>query len=158
MKPTFVLVGGAWHLPSYWDPLIAALADAGYDSVAVTLPSVNALQPVTTLQPDADAVKEVLSDLVGKGKDVIVVMHSYGGSVGTEAVGDLVDGNREYASRIKRLVYLAAWYPSKGQAIAHACAGLAPTIGDTNVCSRIHPIYIVSPFYKMRIFQVLIPT
>lgn len=135
MKPTFVLVCGAWHLPPYWDALIAALADAGYESVAVTPRSVNAKPPVTSLKPDADAVKEVITDLVEKGKDVIVVMHSYGGCVGTEAVGELVDGNREYVSKIQRLVYLAAWYPPQGQSIAATCAGLAPTIGDPSVCS-----------------------
>lgn len=136
MKPTFLFVCGAWHLPPYWDPLIAALTDGGYDSVAVTPRSVNAKSPVTGLQPDVDAVKEVITDLVSKGKHVIVVMHSYGGCVGTEAVGDLVDGNRDFATKIKRLVYLAGWYPAKGQAVAHACAGLAPAIGDPNVCSR----------------------
>lgn len=147
MKPTFVLVCGAWHLPPYWDPLITSLTDACYDSVAVTPRSVNAKSPVTDLQPDVDAVKQVITDLVNKGKDVIVVMHSYGGCVGTEAVGDLVDGNRELATKIKRLVYLAGWYPTKGQAVAHACAGLAPTIGDPNVCSN-PSIYRITSLHK----------
>ena len=50
-----------------------------------------------------------------QGKDVILVMHSYGGIVGTDVVGDLVANQPDVAARIKRLVYLAAFIPLKGE-------------------------------------------
>lgn len=112
MKPTFVLVVGSWHTAACYDPLVKALADAGYASVAVAPRCLNSSPPTTSFQPDADAIKDAISGLSG---DVILVMHSYGGVVGTSAVGDLVANQPEVAARIRRLVYLAAFVPVKGE-------------------------------------------
>jgi pimeloyl-ACP methyl ester carboxylesterase len=124
MKPTFLLVPGAWHLPAYFDPLIDYLSSHGYFSVAVPLPSVNSSPAVTSLQPDVIAVADALTSLLDGGEDVVVVMHSYGGMVGTDAVGKVVQelstvpngshGNRSTA-KLRRLVYVAAWVPLEGQ-------------------------------------------
>lgn len=118
MRPTFVLVAGSWHTAACFDPLIKTLDDAGYASVAVKPRCLNSSPPATSFQPDADALKEVLVEL--RDKDVILVMHSYGGLVGTDVVGDLVLNKPEVAARIKRLVYLAAFVPLKGQNLVEA--------------------------------------
>ncbi|MBE3043741.1 alpha/beta fold hydrolase [Candidatus Bathyarchaeota archaeon] len=136
MKPTFVLVCGGGHTTAYLDPLIRVLSDAGYASVAVTPRCLNSSPPATSFQPDVEAVKEVITDLVEKGSDVIVVMHSYGGAVGTEAVGDLVDSTPGYADKIKRLVHLTTMYPVEGQMIGDSVAGLVPMFLDTDVGFR----------------------
>lgn len=115
MKPTFVLVAGAWHTAACWDPLTKALADAGYPSVSVKPRCLNSSPPADSFQPDADALKEVLAEL--RGKDVIVVMHSYSSIPGTDAVGDLVANQPDVAARIKRLVYLAAFVPFIGECL-----------------------------------------
>ncbi|SPO03729.1 uncharacterized protein DNG_06412 [Cephalotrichum gorgonifer] len=114
MKPTFVFVSGAWHRSDYWGPLTRGLADAGYPSVAVTPRCVNSEPAATSFQPDVDAVKETLVNLLEKGTNVIVLAHSYGGVVGTEAVGDVVANNPGFAAQIKRLVYVAAFVPIAG--------------------------------------------
>lgn len=72
MKPKFVFECGAWHTTSYFDPLISALSDKGYVSVAVTPRCVNSSPAATSFQPDVDAVKEVIADLVEKGNNVVL--------------------------------------------------------------------------------------
>ncbi len=130
-KPTFLFVPGAWHLPAYFDPLIAYCSAHGYPSVAVTLPAVNSSPAVTSLQPDVDTVAAALAALLNGGSDVVVVMHSYGGMVGTDAVGravkELADADGNYGSntfaRIRRLVYVAARVPLEGQTILNMMDG-----------------------------------
>jgi pimeloyl-ACP methyl ester carboxylesterase len=132
-KPTFLFVPGAWHFPAYFDPLISYLSDHGYPSVAVTLPAVNSSPAVTSLQPDVDAAAAALATLLDDGTDVVVVMHSYGGMVGTGAVGQVVYERRAAADaeggrggktgRVKRLVYVTAHVPHDGQTLFQAIEG-----------------------------------
>ena len=129
-KPTFLFIPGAWHFPAYFDPLIAYLSEHGYSSVAVTLPAVNSSPAATSLQPDVDAAAAALAALLDDGADVVVVMHSYGGMVGTDAVGRVVkerasaDGSEgKQSAKIKRLVYVAAHVPLEGQSLFDAIEG-----------------------------------
>lgn len=133
MKPTFVFVCGGGHTTAYFDPLINALSDTGYASLAVTPRCLNSSPPATSFQPDVEAVKEAVADLADKGNEVIVVMHSYGGAVGTEAVRDLVDSTPGYATKIKRLVHVTTMYPVRGQTIVDSVAGLVPLFTDSDV-------------------------
>jgi pimeloyl-ACP methyl ester carboxylesterase len=125
-KPTFLFVPGAWHLPAYFDPLIKYLASHGYPSVAVTLPGVNSSPAVTSIQSDVDAVADALTALLDSGTDVVAVFHSYGGMVGTDAVGKVIkeragsDGSR---GKLKRLVYVSAYVPLEGQTVINAIDG-----------------------------------
>ena len=130
-KPTFLLVPGAWHSTAYFDPLIAYLSEHGYSSLAVTLPAVNSSPAMTSLQPDVDAVAAALAALLNDGSDVVVMMHSYGGMVGTDAVGKVVkerasadgsEGNK--SAKIRRLVYVAAHVPLEGQSLFDAVEGV----------------------------------
>jgi pimeloyl-ACP methyl ester carboxylesterase len=130
-KPTFLFVPGAWHLPAYFGPLIAYLSERGYPSVAVALPAVNSSPAATSLQPDVDAVASALAGLLHDGVNVVVVMHSYGGMVGTDAVGKVVkelagaEGGDEgkMTAQIKRLVYVSAHVPLEGQTMFEAIEG-----------------------------------
>lgn len=129
-KPTFLFVPGAWHLPPYFDPLISYLSAHGYPSVAVTLPAVNSSPAVTSLQPDVDAAVAALAETLSEGSDVVVVMHSYGGMVGTDAVGRVVkelsganEGNGKKSGKIQRLVYVTAHVPLEGQTLFQAIEG-----------------------------------
>jgi pimeloyl-ACP methyl ester carboxylesterase len=95
-RPTFVLVPGAWHLPSVWDLVRGELDARGYASLAVKLPTTGP-GPRGGLQEDAAAVRAAIEAVSGP---IVVVAHSYGGIPATEASTDA-----------QHLVYLAAYVP-----------------------------------------------
>src|SRR5258706_6166815 len=75
---TAVLVHGAWANGSSWSKVIPRLEDAGIRPVAVQL-------PLTSLEDDVAALKRELAVHDGP---VVLVGHSYGGVVVTEAGND----------------------------------------------------------------------
>src|SRR5476651_644675 len=74
-KPTVVLVHGAFADSSSWDGVITKLLARGYPVVAVA-------NPLRSLRTDAAYVASVLDGIPGP---VVLVGHSYGGSVITNA-------------------------------------------------------------------------
>ncbi len=93
-----VLVHGAWADVSGWDGVYKILVAKGYHVDAVSTAN-------QTLTGDADAVKAVLARQTGP---VILVGHSYGGAVITEA-GD--------TSSVVGLVYVSAFAPDAGETL-----------------------------------------
>jgi pimeloyl-ACP methyl ester carboxylesterase len=100
VKPTVVLVHGAWADTSSWSGEVATLQAAGYNARAIA----NPLQNLTT---DADYVADYVKAIHGP---VVLVGHSYGGSVITNAAAGLAN--------VKRLVYVDAAAPAPGQTTA----------------------------------------
>jgi pimeloyl-ACP methyl ester carboxylesterase len=97
VKPTVVLVHGAWADTSSWDGEVSALRKQGYDARAIA----NPLEDLTT---DAEYVKSFLATVSGP---IVLVGHSYGGSVITNAA----EGN----PNVKALVYVDAAAPDVGE-------------------------------------------
>jgi pimeloyl-ACP methyl ester carboxylesterase len=99
-KPTVVLVHGAWADASSWTPVIERLQKAGYPVVAPP-------NPLRGLTSDSAYIASYLKQVSGP---VILVGHSYGGAVITNAaVGD---------ANVKALVYIAGWAPDQGDSLA----------------------------------------
>ena len=95
--PTVVLVHGAFAESASWNGVIADLLARGYPVVA-------AANPLRGVSADAAYVAGVLASISGP---IVLVGHSYGGNVITNAVnGD---------SRVKALVYVAAFAPDSGE-------------------------------------------
>jgi pimeloyl-ACP methyl ester carboxylesterase len=97
LKPTVVLVHGAWADTSSWDGEVAELQKQGYDARAIS-------NPLENLTTDAEYVKNFLATVPGP---IVLVGHSYGGSVITNAAED----NAE----VKALVYVDAAAPDVGE-------------------------------------------
>lgn len=96
-KPTIVLVHGFWGGAAHWAKVIVELDHKGYDSLrAVEL-------PLTSLADDAERTRKMVRQIDGP---VLLVGHSYGGAVITEA-GDLPN--------VIGLVYIAAFAPDAGE-------------------------------------------
>lgn len=95
--PTVVLVHGAWADTSSWDGVVTALQRQGHDVRAIA----NPLEDLTT---DSEYVANFLRTLSGP---VVLVGHSYGGSVITNAAA----GN----AAVKALVYVDAAAPAVGE-------------------------------------------
>ncbi|XXH01285.1 hypothetical protein Hte_007640 [Hypoxylon texense] len=115
-KPVFVLLHGAWHIPKCWGPLIAALDNAGYKSVAPALPSSNFDPLPSDWSRDIETIRATVSDLVGE-HDVVVVMHSFSGMTGGTSLEGL--DKRACAARglkggVIRLVYINAFLVLEG--------------------------------------------
>ncbi|WP_181799201.1 alpha/beta fold hydrolase [Kitasatospora acidiphila] len=96
-KPTVVLEHGAFADASSWDGVIARLRHDGYPVVA-------AANPLRGPASDAAALRSLVDHIKGP---IVLVGHSYGGSVISEAaVGE---------PRVKALVYVAAFLPAPGE-------------------------------------------
>lgn len=95
---TIVLVHGAWADGSSWRKVVPHLLGAGLNVVAVQ-------NPLTSLPNDIANVNRVIDDQAG---DVVLVGHSYGGMVISEA------GNNP---KVKSLVYVAAFSPTPNQSV-----------------------------------------
>jgi pimeloyl-ACP methyl ester carboxylesterase len=106
-KPTIVLVHGAWADGSSWSKVINPLENAGYRVIAVQ-------NPTTSL---ADDLAATMTAIDRAGGDIILVGHSWGGFVITEAGAD---------PRVKALVYVAAFSPDKGETITSLGEKAAP--------------------------------
>lgn len=96
-KPTVVLVHGFWGGAAHWGRVIVELDRKGHRGLrAVEM-------PLTSLADDVERTRKVVAQIEGP---VLLVGHSYGGAVITEA------GN---AANVKGLVYIAAFAPDKGE-------------------------------------------
>ena len=83
-KPSLVFVPGAWHRAETWNKVTNLLTAQGYKCIAVTLPSTLS-SPTTTFLEDVTAVRKAITAETVQGRDVVVVVHSYGGAVGGSA-------------------------------------------------------------------------
>jgi len=94
---SIVLVHGFWGGAAHWGKVITELARRGYSSLhAVDM-------PLTSLADDAERVRKMVAQQAGP---VILVGHSYGGAVLSQA-GDLPN--------VAALVFIAAFAPDAGE-------------------------------------------
>jgi pimeloyl-ACP methyl ester carboxylesterase len=114
VKPTVVLVHGAFADSSSWNGVVKILEKDGYPVIA-------AANPLRSVKGDAQSVADVLASVK---TPVVLVGHSYGGPVISEAAY----GN----ANVKALVYVAAFAPEKGETAAEL-SGRFPgsTLGPT---------------------------
>jgi pimeloyl-ACP methyl ester carboxylesterase len=95
-----VLVHGAWADGSSWSKEIPILKSAGHKVIAAQLPE-------HSLADDVETVKRAIEHI---GGPTILVGHSYGGAVITNA------GYKN--PNVTGLVYVAAFAPDQGQSIS----------------------------------------
>jgi len=99
VKPSIVLVHGAWGDSSSWSAVVSRLQADGY---TVYVPP----NPLEGLSTDSTSIRDFLDTISGP---IILVGHSYGGAVITNAAtGD---------ANVKALVYIDAFAPNEGQTI-----------------------------------------
>ncbi len=117
-KPTILIIAGAWHTPASYERLPTALRSEGYEVHVPQLPSItNTRPPVADLYADSAFIRSYATGLVEAGRSLIVLMHSYGGQVGTNALHGLSQHTRAQQCQpggIIRLVYMCAFALPKG--------------------------------------------
>src|SRR3954466_1129691 len=93
-----VLVHGGFVDGSGWEGVYSELKQDGYTVSVVQ-------NPTLSLQGDSAATKRIID---AQGEPVVLVGHSYGGAVITEAGND---------QNVAALVYIAAFAPDKGESV-----------------------------------------
>jgi len=115
-QPAVVLVHGFWGGAAHWAKVIVELDRRGYGSLhAVEI-------PLTSLADDARRPQQMIKQVDGP---VLLVGHSYGGAVITEA-GDL--------RNVVGLVYIAAFAPDAGEGLG-AITEQIPPAAAANIAS-----------------------
>ena len=115
MKPTILLVHGAWADSSSWNGVVDLLLKDGYDVRALP----NTLRG---LEADAAVISTYLKTVSGP---VILVGHSYGGAVISVASAN--------APNVKALVYVDAFAPEAGESIQEELANSPPPPADFTI-------------------------
>jgi pimeloyl-ACP methyl ester carboxylesterase len=114
-KPTILLVHGAWADSSSWNGVVDLLLKDGYDVRALP----NTLRG---LEADAAVISTYLKSVPGP---VVLVGHSYGGSVITVASAN--------APNVKALVFVDAFAPDAGESVQSELASAPPAPPDFTI-------------------------
>jgi pimeloyl-ACP methyl ester carboxylesterase len=113
-RPTVVLVHGAFAESASWNDVIRHLQDQGYTVIA-------AANPLRSVSGDAEFVASILEAVEGP---VVLVGHSYGGAVITNAARD--------NENVKALVYVAGFAPEEDESAFELSARFpGSTLGET---------------------------
>lgn len=147
---TVVLVHGAWHGAWCWATFQAELDRRGIPSLAVDLPGHGvSTEPLTGMHGDAAHVGTVLDSLAAAGHgDVVLVGHSYGGAVVTEAAVGRSD--------IAHLVYVTAFAIDAGESVMGALGsferhdvelGAAMVVADDGQSTTLDPELAAGALY-----------
>lgn len=121
-----VLVHGGFVDGSGWEPVYELLKKRDYNVSIVQ-------NPTTSLAADVAATKAVLDAQNGP---VVLVGHSYGGVVVTEAGND---------PKVARLVYIAAFAPDKGESVQTLIANPAPNSPVPPILPPINGFLLLDP-------------
>jgi pimeloyl-ACP methyl ester carboxylesterase len=120
-KPTIVLVHGAFADGSSWNDVIERLQRQGYSVVAPA-------NPLRGVGVDSAYLASVVNQLDGP---VLLVGHSYGGAVITNAASD--------ATGVVGLVYVAAFVPDQGEVLGEVAASSKDSLLGTAQVQREYP-------------------
>jgi pimeloyl-ACP methyl ester carboxylesterase len=119
MKPTIVLVHGAFADSASWNHVIDSLESAGHPVIA-------AANPLRSLDGDAASVGDLIRTVEGP---VVLVAHSYGGAVISNVPAD--------AGEITGLVYVNGFAPDPGE----SCFSLAGRFPGSKLGEdALHPV------------------
>jgi len=120
-----VLVHGAWHGAWCYARVVEGLGDRGVRSVAVDLPGHgDSGEPLGDLHQAATAVRGAIDRV---GGPVVLVGHSFGGMVVTEAGAH---------PNVRHLAYLCAFMPDEGESLA----ALVGSVADPGLKAELHTL------------------
>ena len=141
--PTVILVQGSFQIPEVYQKLVDGLVAKGYPTIHPTLPSCSDVDntefPQRSLIDDALKIRsELIRQVEYGGKTVIVVMHSYGGLVGSEAIAEELSYSKRQGQGLPggviHLFFYAAFLLEEGKSVLSAF-GESPN-NDVKVSQR----------------------
>ncbi|TLS31580.1 hypothetical protein PpBr36_03906 [Pyricularia pennisetigena] len=128
MRPSVLIVPGAWQLPVAFDALKSDMSATFPEVSVVSLPTVGGTStPLPSLGDDVAAVRTELDRLVSKGSEVVLYGHSYGGVVASSAVEGYDAKSRSAAGKtggVISVVYASAFMVPKGMSLLDMLGGV----------------------------------
>ena len=123
-KPAIVLVHGAWHVPEHYSDFIQQLQQAGFDVFCPRLPTCDETKRLNAnMFSDAQVVQNQVISLVDQSREVIMLLHSYGGAVGTEALNRLSASERAtkgLRGGVTHLIFMCGFMLQVGESVGGA--------------------------------------
>ena len=151
-KPTIALVHGAWEESNVWGNVTPKLKADGYRVVEITMPG-RPSDPFPLNKVSLDLYRDTILKSIDKERHpVVLVGHSFAGMT-ISAVAEAAP------SKIKTLVYLAAYLPKDGQSLLD--------LGNSDKDSKIGPflkimkdqgIAVIDPSGRADLFCNLCPS
>lgn len=137
-KPSIVIIPGSFSPETFYFETADKLREYGYETIVKDLPSASRVPPEkgASMYEDADYFRAVVEKLADEGKDVVLVTHSYGGVVGTEAAKDVLKTERKAAGKpggVVRLVYVTSVVPTPGNSLRSLMGDLVPSYIEIEV-------------------------
>ncbi|KAI0140539.1 Alpha/beta hydrolase fold-1 [Xylariaceae sp. FL1272] len=137
MDLSIVIIPAASALPLIYDTVVHGVSQHGYDIEALHIPSValhsgarDGAPP--TMYDDATFIADHVAQLADRGRGVLLVTHSYGGTPGTESIKGLTKAERKSRGKkggVVGIAYITSIVPELGKP-AGAQAGLPPSDGS----------------------------
>lgn len=120
--PTVVLVHGTWHTPAHYKAFTTALEATGLEVYCPLLPTCNGSRPPdSSFCDDVATIRSLVMSLVQSGKRILLIMHSYGGVVGSSALDGLSLSQRSaegLLGGVVNLIYACAYILPVGSSMA----------------------------------------
>ena len=129
-KPTIIFVHGAFHGPSAFKEVSHLLQANGYKCVDdIQMPGTGH-DPAITLLDDVKFVRDAILKVIdGEKQDCILVPHSYGAIVASQAIEGLIKDQRGGKPGVIKMVYLAPNLPLEGESWQTQLGGFFASIG-----------------------------
>lgn len=139
--PAVVIIQGAFQTPEFYTAFESELRSYGFETVHPVLPTCtdieNAEYPKRTITDDARVVHTAIKALVEQGKIVVVLMHSYGGLVGTECIiKELTRDDRKargLSGGVVHQILLGSVAPAEGSSVKASRGGQWPEDVEVHV-------------------------
>lgn len=110
---SIVIVPAASAVPLIYEQVIDGVVANGYDTQVLHIPSVGLVDngvrkgSPPTMYDDAAFIAGHVNDLADAGRDILLVMHSYGGTAGTQSAQGLSKSERQKHGKTGGIVGLA---------------------------------------------------
>lgn len=135
-SPVILFTPGAWHGPWAFDAIRKDLEGRGLDTAAVTLATVGSGDVDAGVAQDTAAVRAEIEKIVSKGREVVVVAHSYGGVPSSNAVEGLGVQDRKakgVEGGVASVVYMTSFAIPAGTSLMDGVGGVFPSWWNVTV-------------------------
>lgn len=156
-RPTILFIPGAWFHHSTYDSFLSHLQHLSYPTAYASYPSLNPSHPATAdaANDTENVLKESLLPLIEDGgKDVVIVMHSYGGVPGSSAARGLSKVQRSGEGKrggVVGLIHISGFVLPGGASVADGQGGQLPgwvkenEVRQPSPLAHCHPIFYLVP-------------